>query len=122
MERQEAFEKAVRGLAGQGWERSVTTQEGPYTQCCYRGDGGRKCAIGHLIPDEDYSPRMEGGAITWPQVLETCGLSSADRGFAVDMQIAHDRAESPEGMLRNYREFAEQYDLTWPADVPTEVA
>jgi hypothetical protein len=27
--------------------------------CAYRGDGGRKCAIGFLIPDNFYNPRME---------------------------------------------------------------
>jgi hypothetical protein len=28
--------------------------------CAYRGDGGRKCGVGFLIPDERYSPRLEG--------------------------------------------------------------
>lgn len=28
--------------------------------CKYRGDGGTKCSAGFVIPDEHYSPRLEG--------------------------------------------------------------
>jgi len=30
------------------------------TMCAYRGRGGERCAIGMLIPDDLYSPDMEG--------------------------------------------------------------
>lgn len=30
------------------------------TGCLYRGPDGRKCAAGHLIPDEDYRTEFEG--------------------------------------------------------------
>lgn len=32
--------------------------------CAYRGKGGYSCAIGCLIPNEEYSPKMEGGGVT----------------------------------------------------------
>lgn len=30
------------------------------TSCRYRGEGGRECAIGLVISDENYSPEIEG--------------------------------------------------------------
>ncbi len=32
--------------------------------CKYRGDDGSKCAFGHVIPDTEYNPSMEGKDIT----------------------------------------------------------
>jgi hypothetical protein len=31
--------------------------------CAYRGDNGRKCAVGCVIKDEEYSPWMEGKSV-----------------------------------------------------------
>lgn len=33
-----------------------------YPRCAYRGVYGLKCAAGCLIPDEEYSPEMEGSS------------------------------------------------------------
>jgi hypothetical protein len=33
-------------------------------RCAYRGPNGMKCAAGHLIPDEQYSPKMEGWSVS----------------------------------------------------------
>jgi hypothetical protein len=55
---QRIFDYVVAMLAQQG---------GPSTEglnlCAYRGDYNRKCAIGHLIPDEVYQPDMDGRGI-----------------------------------------------------------
>lgn len=32
-------------------------------ECAYRGEGGKMCAVGVLLADEDYSPDMEGCGI-----------------------------------------------------------
>jgi len=32
--------------------------------CSYRALDGTKCAVGCLISDEEYSPKMEGGTVT----------------------------------------------------------
>lgn len=53
---QEVFDKVAAALMA---------QDGPSVDdlgmCLYRGPGGRRCAVGHLIEDEDYSKRLEGG-------------------------------------------------------------
>lgn len=41
-------------------ERSVSYMRGG---CRYRGDNGTKCAIGHLLTDEEYRRDMEGTTI-----------------------------------------------------------
>lgn len=42
---------------------------GEATPCAYRGEHGRKCAIGILMPDENYSYRLEGQAVNTPTVI-----------------------------------------------------
>lgn len=64
MTTQETFDTVFRHLVKQG-RRSMTTQasygENRDTErCSYRGKGGTSCAIGCLIPDELYSPDIEG--------------------------------------------------------------
>ena len=41
---------------------AVIKQGGPsmgWSGCRYRGEGGRKCIIGHMIPDKHYNKSME---------------------------------------------------------------
>jgi len=54
MSRQEVFNKVYTHLLKQ-MRRSI---EGG--RCHYRGPNGLKCAVGVLIPDNRYSPKMEG--------------------------------------------------------------
>lgn len=54
---QEVFDKVLNHLRKQG-KAAVHSGEG----CAYRGEGGTSCAVGCLIPDEMYSPAMEGGS------------------------------------------------------------
>ena len=51
---QEVFDKAAYHLLTQK-QRSVNQ----YNKCMYRGDGGKMCAVGVLIPDELYDDSME---------------------------------------------------------------
>ena len=44
---QEIFDKALFGIRGQGYQRSVSD-----FGCAYRGHNGLKCAVGHCIDDE----------------------------------------------------------------------
>ena len=57
MNNQEIFNKVLTNLRAQG-RRSMIGD-----RCCYRGSNGDKCAIGHLIADEDYHVLMEGHSI-----------------------------------------------------------
>lgn len=58
MTKKEIFIAVCNHLAKQK-ARSVGNNE----YCVYRGPGGKKCAIGALIPDEIYDERMEGKTI-----------------------------------------------------------
>lgn len=55
MTAQEIFNKVIEHLLKQGFQ---CLDQGDV--CLYRGDNGMKCAIGVLIKDKDYNPKMEG--------------------------------------------------------------
>lgn len=52
---QETFDKVTRHLLTQ---KAVSELKG--VGCRYRADNGLKCAVGCLIPDDKYSPDIEG--------------------------------------------------------------
>lgn len=53
---QEFYDKTISHLRKQG-QRSLSPEG---SSCRYRGEKGLMCAIGCHIPDEIYTPRMEG--------------------------------------------------------------
>ncbi len=109
MTRQEAFDKMATGLAGQNFRRSMN----PDGKCAYRNPAGLKCAIGHLIPDEKYSPKMDSSSMRFQEVLSVIGVTDiADRIFYEECQGAHDYADSPELMKERLRRVAITYGLT----------
>ena len=59
MTSQEAFDTVLAGLRKQR-RKSELTPGGP---CRYRSPDGCRCSIGFLIPDELYSPKIEGQPI-----------------------------------------------------------
>lgn len=61
--KQFAFDEVYKGLEAQGWRRSMSTTQ--YGVCAYRGEGDRKCAAGHLIPDELYNKQLEGRTVQY---------------------------------------------------------
>lgn len=63
MTKQETFDIVVAHLRRQGQKSKLKTGK---IKCLYRGPRGLKCAAGCLIPDELYSPEMEGK--TWWQL------------------------------------------------------
>jgi hypothetical protein len=86
MTNQEIFDFVVRALLKQG----RPAYDG--NQCRYRTSDGRKCAIGHLIPDEKYTPAMESYSPTREVVYK--GLPFEASGilqvFLKDLQFTHD--------------------------------
>ena len=91
MNHQEAFDIAARHLLVQG-KRSLTSDGA----CAYRGEGGLKCAIGALIPDDQYDPKMENWEVGiiltesfCPPILKSQDLKE---DFLQDMQGIHDAA------------------------------
>jgi hypothetical protein len=66
--------------------------------CAYRGDDGAMCAVGHMIPDQLYDPKMEGPDLG--TLLRANKLSPATNQWLLflkrhkhlltDLQEAHD--------------------------------
>lgn len=61
--------------------------------CAYRGEGGRKCAIGALIPDDKYDPEFEGSDVHCSaEIREAAGIPH--KGLVLDLacrlQALHD--------------------------------
>lgn len=89
----------------------------PFTQspanCAYRGDGGRKCAIGVLIPDERYTVALEGQNVYTPDVLNAAQLDTSipHQGvLAGRLQWIHD-CNSPEAWHTLLGSAAADYEL-----------
>lgn len=112
---QKAFNKAYRGLASQGFERSTAPTDGNHDQCLYRGPGGRKCAAGWLIPDRKYKPEMEAsGIVTYVLDEGLYDFDGLDGRFLLTLQRAHDNGLSPRSMKQRLAEFATEFGLTVP--------
>lgn len=114
MDKQEAFNKIWNGLQSQDWQRSFRDDE----TCAYRGFGGLKCAIGHLISDEDYSPEMESVSVS---ALKRMGLlpknlQEIDINFLLNCQVQHDLARSAYCLRHGLRRIADQYGLIAPEE------
>jgi hypothetical protein len=110
---QQAFTAAVCGLASQNWERSTRPHPIGINACRYRGDDGRRCAVGWLIPDELYTEEMEGEAADG--VADLLGVT--DRALVVlleDMQDTHDTSRSYLSMREHFKRIADRYGLAWP--------
>lgn len=108
------FDKAVAGLAAQGFEQSKDA----YGGCAYRGEDGRKCAMGHCITDDQYLRINEGEAAS--KVIRDLGWYNAVRGgFADQLQYCHDEADHgsldvPTAMKQALRALGERFGLTIP--------
>lgn len=55
--KQQVFDRVVAHLRAQG---ICAMTDGVAMQCRYRGPNNTKCAVGALIPDDDYDIGMEG--------------------------------------------------------------
>ncbi len=113
MTRQEMLHKMVAGMESQGWVKSCL--RGNEDLCVYRGDEGRKCAVGHLISDEEYDANMEITSNGIEELNYEYDLfNDEDIYFLEECQTAHDNTDSPEERKREFRELAKIYKLKWP--------
>jgi len=123
-DRQEIFNKAYLGLKSQGFQRSFGSyfvEKIPNVGCLYRGPNGRKCAVGHLIPDEAYSETLEGrraDSLLVVSAMGFCAVNVIDGAgdFLTKLQRCHDECEEPETMKNNLIDFARSHNLTVPED------
>ena len=90
---QEVFEFIVAHLLTQK-EKSLDEKGIGYR---YRGENGLKCAVGAIIPDEDYDLTWEGCALKSPLLLikpspidSYLDNKGYDRDLLSDLQFIHD--------------------------------
>lgn len=114
MNRQELFNMAYVGLAKQEFVPSRDTSV-TFGHCLYRGPNGRKCAIGHCIPDDKYMPAMESeGVVSISKVIqEVAGIEAADIWFADGLQKIHDLSDK-DNMRNRLEAFAVENNLSIP--------
>jgi len=117
MNKQEIFNKVWNGFKNQNWERSIDEENG----CAYRGRCGTKCAVGHLIPDEEYRSLMEGNTF-WG--LIEAGIFSEnlekefkdEMNFISNLQTIHDFEAKRHSLKYLLEELAKNHNLEIPKD------
>ena len=114
MTNQEAFTTVKDHLLAQG-KRSMAPyssyDSGGAWRCAYRGADGLKCALGILIPDDEYTPELEGN-----EFMELCPVPPSLRGIDEDLlsalQCVHDYAQ-PSDWHSELKTIAEMHHLTF---------
>lgn len=114
---QQLFDQVVSHLRTQGKPCYSSVSGG----CAYRGQNGLKCAIGALIPDEAYLPRMEGldagGILQFlPDTLKQ--EFAAHNTLLISLQKVHDEYP-PIGWEQQLQRVANVYHLQYtPPEKP----
>ncbi len=98
MSAQELFNKIVVHLRVQGRKsQRYDTIGADGFQCAYKSKNGDKCAIGRLIPDEDYDSKMEGRSIHQLMDLDPFNLIFKNllphQDLLNELQIIHDKED-----------------------------
>lgn len=111
---QRLFDFIVEAIRNQGGQSLLLN--GP-SACRYRGKGGRKCAAGHLIPDDKYNEKIECANVaigTHPYSLFlSMGYPDTKIRFIRAMQLVHDNGTSESNMESGFARVAEQYKLKY---------
>lgn len=121
---------AIRGVLNQG---GASIAPPPYQDgapvCAYRSPSGRRCVIGHILPDEYYAPRFERHNIQAlvlhaREFLPAYLVDHAE--FFQELQRAHDDAwhnfhTYGEAFLPNFSTFAAHTLLRWGIPLPEEL-
>ncbi len=121
--KQQVFDKVADHLARQKEQSRITKPTLHGFICAYRGDDGKKCAVGALIPDEVWEEHGIDEA-TWggnsaafklftdfPELKEKSGLGAVTTNFLAQLQTVHDALDMQWG-LRLYN-LAEDNSLSF---------
>lgn len=115
--KQAIFDRVCKGLASQGFERSVVNKPAG-EECAYRGFDDRRCAAGWLLPDKNYDESMEGWTIGEHADVdfERFGIRrESHKALVTDLQGAHDNGHNPGLMVTNLVEVGLEHGLRRPA-------
>lgn len=106
---QEAFDKAVAGMAGQDFRRSMKKLPNGVSACRYFGDEGRHCIYYFVNPEAEL---VEGiAASDQPHNRQK---DFGIRFFYDRLQSIHDFSNTPDMMKVGLRNLAEHYGLEIP--------
>lgn len=112
MNNQEALNRAYAGLSAQGFQKSVLDD-----RCKYRGPDGRRCAVGHLIRDDEYREVFDQ-LFSGYYIYDIRNLCPSLHGVSLELltalQFAHDGAHDPDDMRERLLGVAERFGLTPP--------
>lgn len=75
VEQRALLKLAIDKVIEQGCKSGDRDEDGDY-MCLYRGPNGTKCAVGHLIADELYTPELEQLNVRTTEVREVLQLSN----------------------------------------------
>lgn len=113
---QETFDTVVTAVVKQG-KPSMIKDDDNLPACQYRGPDGLKCAAGHLIPDGEYSFKMEGSSVSSTITANVLTKNGHNIEIVKELQRCHDdNAESVNfvsDFLKDCRELAAWYALEW---------
>jgi hypothetical protein len=116
MNAQEIFDTVVNHLAQQGTQ-SMTQRADDHVDragdgCAYRGDGGTKCAVGCLIPDDAYNPRMENATVISLAERKELPVDLIEHvALLSQLQEAHDWSSSRSELILKLSDIAGAYNL-----------
>jgi len=80
--------------------------------CAYRGENGKKCAIGALISDEDLTEELNKTPVFYSEVRDLPSLKGLSLVFLTNLQEIHDECPIREWEFE-LRTFANSYGLNW---------
>jgi hypothetical protein len=127
----ETFDNAVVALLEQGEKSMNPEEEEESGGCAYRDNHGRRCFVGHMLPDGMYDPCFEGSAVSlvWGsqcngddelraaaklrEALVAAGVDVSDMGIRVLLlrgQTIHDVHPVPEWRDR----YLDLRRIAWP--------
>jgi hypothetical protein len=101
---QEVYDFVLTKIREQGTDSS--DEDGDF--CAYRGHENTKCAIGHMIPDDLYDPKMEKfpvDELLHKFNLENPTTNSIISELLLSLQHAHDSASARENVSNFMPEF-----------------
>ncbi len=78
--------------------------------CRYLDPEGNKCAVGCLIPEEQYSSKLEGLIASDDEIKNLPCMQGLDIDFLRDLQLIHD-ANDPHEWRKELENIANSYSL-----------